>query len=241
MNEIARNRNIASWLDDAPQAVVDRTHELLAQVEDMRQDQIIYPPQEDILNALAFTPAEQVRAVILGQDPYHGPNQAMGLSFSVPPTQTKLPPSLRNIFKELSADLGCSIPQTGDLTPWAEQGVLLLNTTLTVREHAANSHAKLGWQVLTDYIIERCCTLPQPIVFLAWGRFAQQMVQAKFEATKAGSATGKFCLASTHPSPLSANRASAELPAFMGSCPFSRANQLLESHQAAPIDWARLS
>ena len=192
------------------------------------------PAQDDILNALAYTPADQAKVVILGQDPYHGPNQAMGLSFSVPATQTKLPPSLRNIYKELSADLGCPIPATGDLTPWAQQGVLLLNTTLTVREHAANSHAKLGWSTLTDYIIERCCQLPQPVVFLAWGRFAQQMVEGKLVATGAGKATDKFCLASTHPSPLSANRATAELPAFMGSRPFSAANQLLEQHGSTP-------
>ncbi|MFR7797405.1 MAG: uracil-DNA glycosylase, partial [Collinsella sp.] len=145
----------------------------------MRAEQTIYPAQDDILNALAYTPADQVKVVILGQDPYHGPNQAMGLSFSVPATQTKLPPSLHNIYKELKADLGCPIPATGDLTPWAQQGVLLLNTTLTVREHAANSHAKLGWSTLTDYVIERCCQLPQPVVFLAWGRFAQQMVEGK--------------------------------------------------------------
>ena len=165
----------------------------------------------------------------------------MGLSFSVPATQTKLPPSLRNIYKELKADLGYPIPATGDLTPWAQQGVLLLNTTLTVREHAANSHAKLGWSTLTDCVIERCCQLPQPVVFLAWGRFAQQMVEGKLAATGAGKATGKFCLASTHPSPLSANRATAELPAFMGSHPFSAANELLERNGSSPIDWGCLT
>ncbi len=164
----------------------------------------------------------------------------MGLSFSVPATQTKLPPSLRNIYKELNADLGCPIPATGDLTPWAQQGVLLLNTTLTVREHAANSHAKLGWSTLTDYVIERCCQLPQPVVFLAWGRFAQQMVEGKLAATGAGKATGKFCLASTHPSPLSANRATAELPAFIGSRTFSAANRLLEQHGSTPVNWTCL-
>lgn len=111
---------------------------------------------------------------------------------------------------------------------------MLLNTTLTVREHAANSHAKLGWSALTDYVIERCCQLPQPVVFLAWGRFAQQMVEGKLAATGAGKASGKFCLASTHPSPLSANRATAELPAFMGSRPFSAANRLLEQHGSTP-------
>ncbi len=238
MNNDTQDRNIASWLDSAPQNVIARTRELLAQVDSMRDEQVIYPPQEDILNALTFTPADSVHAVILGQDPYHGPNQAMGLSFSVPVTQPKLPPSLRNIYKELAADLGCSQPTAGDLTPWAEQGVLLLNTTLTVREHAANSHAKLGWQVLTDYIVEQCCRLPQPVVFLAWGRFAQRMVEDKLAATGTGEATGKFCLASTHPSPLSANRASAELPAFMGSRPFSQANRLLQAHGSQPIDWA---
>ena len=238
MDRIARERNIDSWLADAPQDVLDRTHELLDRVAEMRRTDTIYPPQDDILNALAYTGAADVRAVILGQDPYHGPNQAMGLSFSVPATQPKLPPSLRNIYKELAADLDCEIPKTGDLTPWAEQGVLLLNTTLTVREHAANSHAKLGWQTFTDYLVERCCTLPQPVVFLAWGRFAQKMVEDKLAATGAGEATDKFCLASTHPSPLSANRASAGLPAFMGSRPFSRANTLLETHGADPIDWS---
>mgnify|MGYP000615214045 CR=1 FL=1 len=170
MDTATRDRNMATWLGDAPQPVRDTTNQLLERIALLRAEQTIYPAQDDILNALAYTPADQVKVVILGQDPYHGPNQAMGLSFSVPATQTKLPPSLRNIYKELKADLGCPIPATGDLTPWAQQGVLLLNTTLTVREHAANSHAKLGWSTLTDYIIERCCQLPQPVVFLAWGR-----------------------------------------------------------------------
>ncbi|MFR6499721.1 MAG: uracil-DNA glycosylase [Collinsella sp.] len=189
MDAATRDRNIATWLGDAPQPVRDTTNQLLERIALLRAEQTIYPAQDDILNALAYTPADQVKVVILGQDPYHGPNQAMGLSFSVPATQTKLPPSLRNIYKELKADLGCPIPATGDLTPWARQGVLLLNTTLTVREHAANSHAKLGWSTLTDYVIERCCQLPQPVVFLAWGRFAQQMVEGKRDATGAGKAT----------------------------------------------------
>ena len=110
-----------------------------------------------------------------------------------------------------------------------------------MREHAANSHAKLGWSVLTDYVIERCCLLPQPVVFLAWGRFAQQMVEGKLAATGAGEATGKFCLASTHPSPLSANRATAELPAFMRSRPFSATNHLLEQNGSSPITWGCLN
>lgn len=114
--------------------------------------------------------------MILGQDPYHGPGQAMGLSFSVPAGE-KLPPSLRNIYKEMASDLGCGMPKSGDLTPWANQGVLLLNTTLTVREHEAASHAKLGWQVLTSHVVKACFELPQPVVFLAWGRHAQQLIE----------------------------------------------------------------
>ena len=119
-------------------------------------------------------------------------------------------------------------------------GVGLLITSLIVREHAANSHAKLGWSALTEYVIERCCQLPQPVVFLAGGRFAQQMAEGKRAATDAGKATGKFCLASTHPSPLSANRATAELPAYMGSRPFSAANRLLEQHGSTPVNWTCL-
>ncbi len=233
------NENIAAWLKDAPQEVTQTTHELLGKVEQMRNEQVIYPPQEDILNALAWTSPDDVRAVILGQDPYHGPGQAMGLSFSVRRGQ-RLQPSLRNIYKELTADLGCAEPPTGDLSNWAKQGVLLLNTTLTVREHAANSHSKLGWQVLTDYIVRRCCELPQPVVFLAWGAHAIKMVEQTMAATGTGAATRKYCLASTHPSPLSANRAAKGVPAFMGSRPFSRANELLASCGQEPIDWAKV-
>ncbi len=228
--------NVAAWLADAPQEVRQTCSRLMDEVARLRTEQVIYPPQDKVLNALAYTAPQDVRAVILGQDPYHGPGQAMGLSFSVPEGQ-KLPPSLRNVYKELSADLGCAAPTSGDLTPWAEQGVLLLNTTLTVREHEANSHAKLGWQVVTDYVVSRCLELPQPVVFLAWGRFAVKMVRDKMAQTGAGQEQGKFCLASTHPSPLSATRASGELPAFMGSRPFSRANELLASHGAEPIEW----
>ena len=236
MNE---NKNVDAWLCDAPEDVTRTTEGLLHKVEGMRDEQVIYPPQEDILNALAWTSPRDVRVVILGQDPYHEPGQAMGLSFSVHRDQ-KLPPSLRNIYKELVADLGCAEPPTGDLSNWAKQGVLLLNTTLTVREHAANSHSKLGWQVLTDYIVRRCCELPQPIVFLAWGAHAIKMVSQSMEATGACEATHKYCLASTHPSPLSANRAAKGVPAFMGSRPFSQANELLTSCGQRPIDWAKV-
>lgn len=228
------NENVSAWLDAAPDQVRETTQELLSQVEAMRDEQTIYPPQDDILNALAFTAPADVRVVILGQDPYHGPGQAMGLSFSVP-CGCKLPPSLRNMYKEMAADLGCPMPESGDLTSWAAQGVLLLNTTLTVREHAANSHAKLGWKILTDAIVRLCLQLEQPVVFLTWGRRAIDMVDAARKAT--GTSANKFFLASTHPSPLSATRAAGGLPAFMGSRPFSRTNELLAQHGAAPIDW----
>lgn len=231
--------NVNLWLDGAPQEVHATCDRLMGEIAAMRGTQTIYPAQDDILNALAYTAPGNVRAVILGQDPYHEPGQAMGLSFSVPQGQ-KLPPSLRNIYKEMAADLGCETPKSGDLTRWAEQGVLLLNTTLTVTEHAANSHSKLGWQVLTHYLIEKCFTLQQPVVFLAWGRFAVGLVEeARLHAGAAGADMlgSKFVLASTHPSPLSASRSSAGLPAFLGSRPFSQANELLEGAGAQAIDW----
>ena len=171
-----RQKNIDAWFSLLPADVAANAEALLARVEAMRAEETIYPPQDDILNALAFTAPGEVRAVILGQDPYHGPGQAMGLSFSVPAGE-KLPPSLRNMYKEMASDLGCEAPMSGDLTPWANQGVLLLNTTLTVREHAAASHAKLGWQVLTSHVVKACFELPQPVVFLAWGRHAQQLIE----------------------------------------------------------------
>lgn len=231
---MAKCTHINEWFEQLPEDVVTQAKNLLEQVETMRQSETIYPAQDNILNALALTAPSDVRVVILGQDPYHGPGQAMGLSFSVPKGQ-KLPPSLRNIYKEMAADLGCAAPISGDLTSWAKQGVLLLNTTLTVREHAANSHAKLGWKTLTDAIVRLCLQLEQPVVFLTWGRHAIDMVEAARKTT--GAAANKFFLASTHPSPLSATRAAGELPAFMGSRPFSRTNELLTQHGAAPIDW----
>lgn len=231
---MAECTHINEWFEQLPEDVVTQAKNLLEQVETMRQSETIYPAQDNILNALALTAPADVRVVILGQDPYHGPGQAMGLSFSVPEGQ-KLPPSLRNIYKEMAADLGCTAPISGDLTSWAKQGVLLLNTTLTVREHAANSHAKLGWKILTDAIVRRCLQLEQPVVFLTWGRHAIDMVEAARKTT--GAAANKFFLSSTHPSPLSATRAAGGLPAFMGSRPFSRTNELLTQHGAAPIDW----
>ena len=226
--------NIAAWLDTAPQEVRDTTARLLDEVDAMRATETIYPAQDNVLNALAHTAPQDVRAVIIGQDPYHEEGQAMGLSFSVPRGQ-KLPPSLKNVYHEMVRDLGCVEPATGDLTPWADHGVLLLNTTLTVREHAAASHSKLGWQTLTGYVIRRCCDLEQPIVFLAWGRHAIDLAEPAM--SEGAHAQNKCVLKSTHPSPLSARRNAGELHAFMGSAPFSTANAFLSEQGAEPIPW----
>ncbi|EOY01142.1 Uracil dna glycosylase isoform 1 [Theobroma cacao] len=183
----------------------------------------IYPPQHLIFNALNSTPFHRVKAVIIGQDPYHGPGQAMGLSFSVP-EGVKVPSSLVNIFKELKQDLGCSIPSDGNLEKWAVQGVLLLNTVLTVRKHQANSHAKKGWEQFTDAIIRTISQKKEGVIFLLWGNSAQEksrlIDQKKHHILKAA-----------HPSGLSANRG------FFGCRHFSRTNQLLEQMGIPPIDW----
>ncbi len=231
--------NIRAWIDDAPEEVRDVTCSLLKRVSELRESQVIYPPQGLILNALNLVHPHDVKVVILGQDPYHGPNQAMGLSFSVPEGQ-KLPPSLRNIYKELAADIGCAVPESGDLTPWAKQGVLLLNATLTVQEHAANSHSKLGWQVLTNYLVRRCFELDCPVVFMGWGKNAIQVIEAAQRDAGKAALENKLALNSTHPSPLSANRRSGQLRAFIGSRPFSEANEFLKRRGSQPIDWACL-
>ena len=184
----------------------------------------IYPA--DVLRALRLTPLADTRVVILGQDPYHGPGQAEGLAFSVPPG-VRPPPSLRNIFKELARDLGQPAPSGGSLRPWAEQGVLLLNTTLTVEEGHPASHAKLGWQALTDAIIQACWTDPAPKVFLLWGAHAQSRVPA-------GAAGPHAVLASNHPSPLSALR--PPVP-FIGCGHFGAANRWLEAAGREPVGW----
>ena len=274
-----KQESIDAWFALVPEQAKATAQRLLLEVDDLRREETIYPPQGDILNALAYVAPGDVRVVILGQDPYHGPGQAMGLSFSVPNGE-KLPPSLRNIYKEMTSDLGCNMPVSGDLSAWAQQGVLLLNTTLTVREHEANSHSKLGWQVVTTAIVEACMRLPQPVVFLAWGRPAIKLIEsaksrvskdaleggdcagvaaagagvaaaggsasdaaAPAAADESGSSAGdalsrKFILKSTHPSPLSASRSAGDLPAFLGSRPFSRANDLLRECGVEPIDWA---
>ena len=185
----------------------------------------VYPPREQLFRAFDLTPPDRVRVVILGQDPYHGPGQAMGLAFSVA-EGVKLPPSLRNIFQELSADLGCPAPVCGDLTFWAEQGVLLLNTVLTVHSGHANSHSSLGWQAFTDQVIASLADLPQPIAFVLWGAQAQ-----KKEILIQPACGPRLVLSGPHPSPLSAYRG------FFGSRPFSRINAFLSQQGATPIRW----
>ncbi|MBQ4176275.1 MAG: uracil-DNA glycosylase [Lachnospiraceae bacterium] len=183
----------------------------------------VYPPAGDILNAFHFTPLGKVKVVILGQDPYHEPGQAHGLSFSVKPG-VQIPPSLVNIYQELHDDLGCTIPDNGCLTKWAEQGVLLLNSVLTVRAHQAFSHAGFGWQNFTDAAIRAVNAQDRPIAFILWGRSAQDKC-SMLDNPK------HLVLKSPHPSPLSAYRG------FFGSRPFSKVNRFLEASGQPPIDW----
>ena len=229
MDTATRDRNIATWLGDAPQPVRDTTNQLLESIALLRTEQTIYPAQDDILNALAYTPTDQVKVVILGQDPYHGPNQAMGLSFSVPVTQTKLPPSLRNIFKELESEFGPGCAAHTDLTPWAQQGVLLLNTVLTVEQGAANAHASHGWETFTRAALEYAAAAgTAPLAAVLWGKPAQKYA-AIFE--KAAARRPVLVLESAHPSPLSAYRG------FFGSAPFGKVNAFLENNGVSKIDW----
>ena len=187
----------------------------------------IYPPRGCRLKALELTPLDEVKVVILGQDPYHGPGQAMGLCFSVP-EGVKIPPSLVNIYKELEADLGVARADHGDLSKWARQGVLLLNNTLTVEAAKAGSHSKRGWDAVTDACVAAVAARDEPSVFILWGSHAQ----AKAKRI-AGLREGPHCvIESPHPSPLSAHRG------FFGSKPFSRTNAFLSDHGREAIDWA---
>ena len=183
----------------------------------------VFPAPDDIFNAFAFTPLSKVKVVILGQDPYHNDGQAHGLSFSVKPG-VEVPPSLVNIYKELEDDLGCYIPNNGYLEKWARQGVLMLNTVLTVRAHQANSHKEIGWEQFTDAAIKVLAEQDRPMVFILWGRPAQRKKEMIHNPKH-------LVLMSAHPSPLSAYRG------FFGSHPFSRTNEYLEENGLAPIDW----
>lgn len=183
----------------------------------------IYPPKEDIFNALRYTSYSDVKAVLLGQDPYHGPGQAHGLCFSVRPG-VEPPPSLKNIFRELETDMGLEPPTSGCLTPWAQEGVLLLNTTLTVRRGQANSHKNLGWTQFTDAVIRKLNDRAQPIVFLLWGGNARSKRELITNPQH-------LVLETVHPSPLSAYNG------FFGCRHFSQCNEFLMKNGVAPIDW----
>lgn len=187
------------------------------------RNRTVYPDMYDIFNALKYTSFSEVKAVIIGQDPYHEPNQAHGLSFSVQ-KGVEIPPSLVNIYKELEDDLGIKPPSHGNLVTWAKQGVLLLNATLTVRAHEANSHAGIGWQIFTDRVISLLNESPSPIAFLLWGANARRKKELITNRKH-------FIIESAHPSPLSAYRG------FFGSRPFSKINQFLKRNGRAPIDW----
>lgn len=188
-----------------------------------KKSQTIYPPGNLIFNAFDKTPFDKVKVVILGQDPYHGPGQAHGLCFSVP-EGIKIPPSLRNIYKEMNTELACEIPTSGNLEKWAEQGVLLINATLTVRAGQAASHQKQGWEVFTDSVIRKIAKEKENVVFILWGNYAQSKQIFIDES--------KHCIIkSVHPSPLSASRG------FFGSKPFTQANNYLSDNGIEPIDW----
>lgn len=186
----------------------------------------IFPHMNDIFNSLHYTPFHKVKVVILGQDPYHGPNQAHGLSFSVQPNIPQ-PPSLKNIFKEMKSDLGCDFPIHGSLVNWAKQGVLLLNTVLTVRHGAAHSHRGMGWENFTDQVIKTLNEKEHPVVYILWGRAAQAK-QLLINTEK------HYIIKAPHPSPLSAHRG------FFGSKPFSKANKILEKNGLNKIQWGDL-
>ena len=201
----------------------DYYQELQAFVQKRRAEVRVFPEEKNVFNALELTPFESVKVVILGQDPYHGFGQAHGLSFSVQ-KGTSLPPSLKNIYKELQEDIGGELPTEGDLSHWAKQGVLLLNTVLTVEEGNANSHKGMGWERLTNRLIESLNELKHPVIFILWGKPAQ-------DKEKLITNSNHVILKAPHPSPLSAYRG------FFGSKPFSRVNDILIQQGQTPIRW----
>ena len=206
---------MTAWNDILPGEAKKIANQLSRRAEEDRQKgKTVYPPQNQIFRALELVKPEQVKVVIVGQDP--------------------LPPSLKNIFKELVSDINCNYPSCGDLTPWAEQGVLLLNTVLTVEQGQANSHKNWGWQEFTSAVFNTCAALPQPIVFILWGGQARAFVAG----AQLQNRPNKAQIWSSHPSPLGAMKRNEAIPAFIGSKPFSTANHYLMAMEAEPIDWA---
>ncbi len=214
----------ASWRrvlgDETGEAYFEK---LRAFLDEERRQHTVFPPEDEVFTALELTPYDDVRVVILGQDPYHDNDQAHGLAFSVRPGVTP-PPSLANIFKELATDVGCAKPKTGSLVPWARQGVLLLNAVLTVRAHEANSHKNKGWETFTDAVIRKVSERETPAVFVLWGGFAKKKL-GLIDASRHG------VIMTAHPSPLSARSG------FFKSRPFSKVNELLKEAGRPEIDW----
>ncbi len=212
------------WLEPlTPEFHKEYYRKLFTKVKEEYNTRQIFPAADDIFTAFHLTPLKEVKVVILGQDPYHNDGQAHGLCFSVKP-DVEIPPSLVNIYQELHDDLGCYIPDNGYLVKWAKQGVLLLNTVLTVRAHAANSHRNIGWEEFTDACIRICNEQDRPMVFILWGKPAQ-MKKSMLNNPK------HLILEAPHPSPLSAYRG------FFGSRPFSKTNDFLVKNGLEPIDW----
>ncbi len=237
MNDILNENSTLSQLNDSWQDFFKQEFkqpymaELAAFLQNEKYEKhVVYPNSRDIFNAFQFTSLDNLKVVIVGQDPYHGQGQAHGLSFSVP-AGIKIPPSLRNIFKELNRDLQQGIPSEGNLEKWAKQGVLLLNASLTVREAQAGSHSKKGWLHFSDHCIQYINEHKKNVVFLSWGLFAHK-VCAQVDRQK-------HCVIKTsHPSPLGASKAGKEFCAFLGSHCFSLCNDYLSAHELTPIDWA---
>lgn len=223
--EVERFNSASSWYRLLKKEFEsDYYRELEAFLKKERENQIVYPNACDTFRAFELTPFEKVKVIILGQDPYHGPGQATGLSFSVPPG-VKFPPSLRNIFKEYQSDLGLQAPFFGNLEPWAEQGVFLLNSALSVRKGVAGSHHEAGWHRFTDRVMKVLSDEKEGLVFILWGKFAQQKASLIDQ-------NRHFILESPHPSPFSAHKG------FFGSHPFSKTNALLEQSGKTPIHWS---
>ena len=198
--------------------------ELISFVEKEYKDKIIYPPQNKVFNAFRYTDYDSVKVVILGQDPYHGPNQAEGLSFSVSNEVLK-PPSLQNIFKELESDLGIPFPKKNSLLPWSKEGVLLLNAVLTVEEHKPTSHKEKGWEEFTDYVIQKLNEKETPVVFILWGAYARKKKELITNHQH-------LVIESAHPSPFSAYNG------FFGSKPFSKTNDFLKKTGQKEVNWS---
>lgn len=217
--------NIGNDWDEILKGEFEKTYYLKLRefLKEEYKNNIIYPDMHDIFNALKYTSYKDTKVLILGQDPYHGENQAHGLAFSVKPG-VKTPPSLLNMYKELNSEFECFIPNNGFLVPWTKQGILLLNTALTVRAHEANSHKGKGWETFTDHIIETLNLREDPVIFVLWGNNARSKKKL-IDANK------HYIIESAHPSPLSASRG------FFGSKPFSQVNDILVKLGKEPIDW----